>query len=58
MGLVMEDLIEIISTVGFPIGVCVYLLYERTKSTDKSMTELKDAIRDLHVLIAERVRKE
>lgn len=26
---------EIISAVGFPICVCAYLLYERTKTTEK-----------------------
>lgn len=51
----MNEIIEIISTVGFPIGVCIYLLYERTKSHDKSMAELKDAITDLHILIAEKL---
>lgn len=51
----MYEIIEIISTVGFPITVCIYLLYERTRNTDKMMSEVRDAIRDLHILIAERI---
>lgn len=50
----MNEIVEIISTVGFPIAVCIYLLYERTRNTDKMMSEVRDAIRDLHILIAER----
>ena len=51
----MNEIIETISTVGFPIAICVYLLYERTRNTDKAMAEVRDAIRDLHVLIAEKL---
>lgn len=51
----MNELVEIVSTVGFPIGMCIYLLYERTKNHDKSMADLRDAITDLHVLIAEKL---
>ena len=51
----MNELVEIVSTVGFPIAVCIYLLYERTKNHDRSMAELKDAITDLHILIAEKL---
>ncbi len=39
----MQEMIEIITTVGFPIAVCVYLLYER----DRRTKELTDVIRDL-----------
>ena len=41
--IIMQEIIEIISTVGFPIAVCVYLLYER----DRRTKELTDVIRDL-----------
>lgn len=47
----MNEMIEIISTVGFPIAVTCYLLYERNQATK----ELKKAITDLHILIAERI---
>lgn len=54
----MNEIVEIVSTVGFPIAVCIYLLYERTRNTDKAMSEVRDAIRDLHILIAERIDKD
>lgn len=50
----MNELVDIVSTVGFPIAVCIYLLYERTRNMDKTATDLRDAIRDLHILIAEK----
>ena len=43
----MQELIEIMSTVGFPIAVSVYLLYERDRRT-KQMTE---ALTDLRIVI-------
>lgn len=47
----MHEWIEIISTVGFPIAVTCYLLYERNQKTK----ELTKAITDLHILIAEKL---
>jgi hypothetical protein len=47
----MNEWIEMISTVGFPIAVCVYLLWERNQKTK----ELTKAINDLHILIAEKL---
>ena len=43
----MEEIVEIISTVGFPIAVVVYLLYERsgvTKELTKALGKLEVAI--------------
>lgn len=34
------DIVQLIGQVGFPIGVTIYLLYERTKDTK----ELKTAV--------------
>jgi len=48
----MIEIIEIISTVGFPIAVAVYLLYTHDKSI-KDMTELLIQIK---VLLEERER--
>ena len=42
------DLIQLISTVGFPIAITLYLLYERDKTTKeliKAITELKALIK-------------
>ncbi len=47
----MYDLIEVISTVGFPMALCVYLLYER----NQAIKELRGVISDLHILIAEKL---
>lgn len=49
----MNELVDIVSTVGFPIAVCIYLLYERSQSTK----DLKDAIIDLHILIASKCKE-
>ena len=43
----MEWVIETIKDIGFPIAMCLYLLYERDKTT-KAMTQ---AIRNLEILI-------
>lgn len=43
----MEEVVDIISTVGFPIAVVVYLLYERggiTKELTKALGKLEVAI--------------
>ena len=47
----MIEYVDVVATVGFPIAVTCYLLYERNQTTK----ELKCAIQDLHVLIAERL---
>lgn len=47
----MHELVDIMSTVGFPIAVTCYLLYERNQATK----DLKEAITSLHILIAERI---
>lgn len=48
----MESLVSIIGTTGFPIAVCVYLLYERSRSTK----DLTKAINHLITLIKSRVK--
>ena len=47
----MQEYVDIIATVGFPIAVTCYLLYERNQATK----DLKAAITDLHILIAEKL---
>lgn len=46
------DIINVIGTVGFPIAVCVYLLYER----NKTIKELTKAITNLTILIKAKVK--
>lgn len=41
-----EILRDLISTLGFPIACCCYLLWQNSKLTE-TLTELKDAIVDL-----------
>ena len=50
--LIMQELIDIVSTVGFPIAISVYLLYERDR-TVKLMTKTLDRI---EILIEERLK--
>ena len=42
-----QEIVGLIGTVGFPIAVTVYLLLER----NKTMKELTQAIRDLHITV-------
>lgn len=44
--MIMQELVEIITTVGFPIAVSVYLLYERDRTT-KQMTKTLNTIETL-----------
>lgn len=39
------DLVSLISTVGFPISVTIYLLYERNKREDGQLEEVKQVIK-------------
>jgi len=53
-------MIETIQTVGFPIAVVVYLLYERRENTDKVLNVIKEntaSINDLRMMIRERFKK-
>jgi hypothetical protein len=46
----MQEMIDIVTSVGFPIACCVYLLYERdrrTKQLTEAVTELRIAIEKL-----------
>lgn len=46
----MQELIDIVTTVGFPIAVCVYLLYERdrtTKQMNKTLNTIEMLIREI-----------
>ena len=42
---IMADFIQFIQTVGFPIAVCVYLLYDRSKS-DQLHKEEMDSVKE------------
>jgi len=48
----MEDLVSIIGTVGFPIAVTLFLLFERSKTTK----ELTKAIQDLTLIIKLKIK--
>lgn len=36
----MEDIVQIIQTLGFPIALCCYLLYDRNKSDQRHQEEI------------------
>lgn len=46
------EFISLIGTLGFPIVVCIYLLFERSKTTK----ELIRVIQDLSLLIKTKVK--
>ena len=48
-----EALVSIVTTVGFPIAVTVYLLYERTKETAGLLREVITENAGLREVIAE-----
>lgn len=50
----MQDIVNIISTVGFPITMCLVLLYEIKEMTDSHKEEtsaLKDALNNNTVVL-------
>ena len=47
----MEDMVGLISTVGVPTAICVFLLFERSKTTK----ELTKAIQDLTLIIKTKI---
>jgi len=47
-----EQILSLISQVGFPIAVCVYLLFERSKTTK----ELTRAINELTIMIRSKIK--
>jgi hypothetical protein len=54
----MIENIDLISTVGFPIAVTCYLLYERnaaTKELRKTVADLTIVVSELTVLMRERL---
>ena len=51
----MEELVKIISTIGFPIAVSIYLLYERARFNEKIIRTQTDISMTLQ-LIAERLK--
>ena len=50
----LEILTEIITNVGFPIAVCIFLLYERNKNMQKFIEMIREntlAVKNLKMLI-------
>jgi len=42
----MQEVVQLVGTVGFPIAVCCYVLFR----LEKTMGELRDGIRELIVI--------
>ena len=56
----MEEITKMISTVGFPIAMCLLLFWYMQKETENHKSEtdsLKDAINELKVAITTLVNK-
>lgn len=56
----MEDITTIVSTVGFPIAMCILLFWYMQKESENHKTEtnsLKDAINELRIAITTLVNK-
>lgn len=52
----MKDVADIISTVGFPIAMCLLLYYQMIKNNElhkQEVDSLKDVINDVKVAITE-----
>jgi len=48
----MEELIDLIQKIGFPIAIAVWLLYERHKNIKENtmaLQELRDMIKELYI---------
>ena len=50
--LIMQEMIDIVTTVGFPIAISVYLLYERDRTTKVMIKTLNT----IETLIRERIK--
>ena len=48
----MQEMIDIVTTVGFPIAISVYLLYERDRTTKVMIKTLNT----IETLIRERIK--
>lgn len=56
----MQDITTIVSTVGFPIAMCILLFWYMQKESENHKTEtnsLKDAINELRIAITTLVNK-
>ena len=52
----MNEIITAISTVGFPIVACIYMLYVNKQQTDahkEEMNKVTEALTDLKIVITE-----
>lgn len=52
----MNEIITAISTVGFPIVACIYMVYVNKKQTDthkEEMNKVTEALTDLKIVITE-----
>jgi len=47
-----DEIVSLIGTLGFPIAICVFLLFERSKTTK----ELIKAIQDLSLIIKTKLK--
>jgi uridine phosphorylase len=56
----LNTISTLISTLGFPIAVCIYMLYVNTKQTEahkEEMSKITEAVNDLKVAITSLVDK-
>lgn len=52
----MNEIITAISTVGFPIVACIYMVYVNRKQTEahkEEMNKITEALTDLKIVITE-----
>lgn len=43
----MGDLVSIIQDVGLPVGLCIYLLWDKRQSENTNAKELSDALNEM-----------
>ena len=56
----VNDIVTIISTVGFPIAACIYMAYVNAKQTEahkEEMSKMTEAVNELKVAITSLVDK-
>lgn len=49
----MEEVVNLINTVGFPIAMVVYFIYDKNKTTAEMMKQVTDCIKDMTETVTE-----
>jgi hypothetical protein len=49
----MQELVDLVQTVGLPIALCIYLLWDKRQSENTNAKELSDALNEMTQTLTE-----